>query len=360
MIKVRYSPLGALLAVTMLLAGHLVAVAPTATDAQTVTPQVLVYLPLILKQPAITLLASGQAHPDSLVADSQTVYWANCGTDVATPTDGSIVALSKSQGISQTLVSGLSCPNLLQSDTDSLFWLNRQWITGGGRFTILRLPKSGGQPVELITYENPSGNGSLALDDTFVYWKEDTGAVNRLPKTGSGMPQPAPVPALVFDGPDAYWLDSHMDLIRSGKDGSSPVTLVRASDLAELGGREYSTVTIMAILPKASDIYLTVFVDDIPGMISCTDQATVVMRIPKEGGEYRHVARAAGRAIALVTEPFVYLSGDCTPGILRVNLDSQAVETVVARPESAHALADDAAYVYWADYSNGWIKRASK
>lgn len=322
--------------------------------------QVFVYLPLILKPtaPPPILLASGQAHPGSLVVDSQTVYWANCGTEVSAYTDGAIMAHSKSQGISQTLVSGLSCPNELQADTDSLFWLSPRWIPGLSEFTILRLPKSGGQPVELASYT--AVNASLAVDDTYVYWREYNGVVMRLPKTGGGAPQPAPVPALVFDGPDAYWLNSDGDLIRSGKDGSSAITLVWESDLKKLAGREPSAVYIMQIIPKLSEIYFTVFVDNIPGMLSCTDQATVLMRIPKSGGEYRQVAWVAGSAMALVTEPFVYFSGNCTQGILKVTLDNQTVETVVEWPEEASDLADDAVYVYWADFTNGWIKKVVK
>jgi len=333
-------------------------------NAQLNATQVFFYLPLILK-PTVTpttpptLLASNQAHPDSLVVDSQAVYWANCGTEVRAPTDGTILAFSKSQGISQTLASGLSCPAFLKADTDSLFWSNRQWNAGVvGRFTIFRIPKSGGQPVELASYE--AINGSLAVDETYVYWRGYDGVVMRLPKTGGGTPEPAPVPALVFDGPDAYWLNSSMDLIQSGKDGSSAVTLVRGSDLAKLGSLENSRVYITAIFPEPSEIYFTVFVDNYPGWLACRDQFTVLMKISKGGGEYGQVARVAGGAVTLVTEPFVYFSGYCTNGILKITLNTQTVETVVGWPESAWALADDAIYVYWADWTNGWIKRVGK
>ena len=84
------------------------------------------------------------------------------------------------------------------------------------------------------------------------------------------------------------------------------------------------------------------------------------MKVPRDGGEYRQVAWAPDSPLTLVTEPFVYFSGFCTRGIRKVNLDTQAVENVVWWPESASALADDAMYVYWADSSNGWIKRVDK
>jgi hypothetical protein len=357
----RHFHLYVILAALILFPGDLWTTTPQTVNTRSIDPPFLAYLPLVLKQspaqPAVPiLLASGQVHPDSLVVDSQNVYWANCGTDVSDPTDGAILAYSKSLGNSQPLASGLSCPDLLQADSDWLYWINRQWIPGMGQYTVFRMPKSGGAPVDLAAYTGV--NGSLAVDDTYVYWRDYNGVVMRLSKTGQGTPQPAPVPALVFDGPDAYWQNSERDLVRSGKDGSSAVTLVEGSDLDALRGREYSTVSITAIFPKSTEIFFTVFVDNYPGMISCTDQHTVLMRVPKSGGEHVLVAGAAGRVLALVAEPFAYLSGYCTQGIIKTDLNSQT--TVATYPESADAFAQDAEYVYWADYSNGWIKGIAK
>jgi hypothetical protein len=363
MINRRYFHLFLLLAAMIILPGDLLAAAPKTVNAQSIDPPALVYLPLVLKrspsQPAAPiLLASDQVHPDSLVMDSQNVYWTNCGSVAGDPADGEVMVYSKIQGISQPLASGLSCPDLLLADSDSLYWINRQWIPGMGQYTIFRMPKSGGQPVELAAYTGV--NGSLAVDDTYVYWREYSGAVMRLPKTGQGTPQPAPVPALVFDGPDAYWQNGERDLVRSGKDGSSAVTLVEGSDLDALRGREYSTVSITAIYPKSSEIFFTVFVDNYPGMISCTDQHTILMRVPKSGGEHVLAAGAAGRVLALVAEPFAYLSGYCTNGILKYDLNSQTHETVATYPESAYSFAQDEEYIYWADFSNGWIKALAR
>ncbi len=333
------------------------------TSDVTFTPVFTTYFPLILKPtaPPATLLVSNQAGPNSLVVDSETVYWANCGTGSSDSPDGTIMALSKSLGISQTLASGLSCPRSLTADSDSLFWLRVQWGEGTGKFAVYRMPKSGGSPVELTTYEAINNYG-LAVDETYVYWRENYGVVMRLPKAGGGTPQAAPVPALVFDGPDAYWSNSNGDLIRSDKDGGSAVTLVSGSDLAQLGLSGDSYVHISAIFPKSSDIYFAVAVDNRPGMLGCRDDGTVLMKVPKSGGEYGRGAFVPGlEVLALVTEPFVYFSGGgCLDGIVKGNLNTHIVETVVPWPESASALADDALYVYWADSGNGWIKRVSK
>lgn len=328
------------------------------TSEITFTPGFTAYVPLIIKPtpPPPTLLVSGQAHPNSLVVDSQMVYWTNCGTGGS---DGTIMALSKSLGISQTLASGLSCPTSLTADTDSLYWLYVQWGAGTGSFALFRMPKSGGPPVELATYEAINNYG-LAVDETYVYWRENSGVVMRLPKAGGGTPQAAPVPALVFDGPDAYWVNSNGDLIRSGKDGGSVATLVNGDDLKQLGAFDYSVVYIKAIFPKSSGIYFTVYVNNNPGFSSCTDERILLMKIPRAGGEYEQVAWAPSNPLTLVAEPFGYFSGFCAHGLRKVYLDTQNFEIVVWWPESASAMADDVTDVYWADSSNGWIKRVSR
>ena len=349
------------IAVIILLANFLRLAPPISSHAQAVSPPVTLHLPLIFNQTdssAPALLAAGQAHPNGLLVDSGNVYWTNCGTSLGSSTDGAILVYSISQGTFASLLSGRSCPEHLYVEPDALFWLEHRWIDGTGEFSIFRWPISGSQPVELVTYR--ANNGSLSLDDTYVYWMENAGTVMRLPKTGGGTPQAAPVPALFFDGPDAYWLTSAGDLVRSGKDGSSPVTLVRQSDLNGLAGRQPSRVFIMTLFPRSSDLYFTVFIDNYPGMISCTDQRTALMRMPKNGGAFSQVAWAASRAEFFVTEPFAYsFGGYCIRGLYKINLDSQSVEMVM-QGESPSALAEDATFIYWVDFDNGWVKRMVK
>jgi hypothetical protein len=349
------------LAVIILLAGLLSLIPPTGIQAQAVSPPLSIHLPLIFNQTdssVPTLLAADQSHPDGLVVDSGNVYWTNCGTSLGNSTDGAIMVYSISQAASVSLLSGRSCPEHLYVEPDALFWLEHTWIDGTGEFSVFRWPMSGGQPEKLVTYQ--AVNGSLSLDDTHVYWMEAGGTVMRRPRAGEGTPQTAPVPALVFDGPDAYWLNGNGDLIRSGKDGSSPVTLVRQSDLDGLAGRQPSRVFIMTIFPRSFYLYFTVFIDNYPGFGSCTDQRTALMRMPRDGGAYSQVAWAAGRVEYFVTEPFAYaFGGYCMLGLQKVYLDSQSVETIVVN-EAPSALAEDAAFIYWVDYDNGWVKRILK
>ncbi len=179
----------ATLAVIVFFPGLLRALPPTGIPAQTQAPPVSVYLPLVSNPASPSgpiLLAAGQPHPNGLAVDSENVYWANCGFSLSYSPDGSIMSYSKSQGTTILLLSGLHCPDHLYVEPDALYWLEHTWIDGTGEFSIFRWPWSGGQPVQLASYR--AVNGSLSLDDTFVYWMESSGTVMRLPRTG-GTPQ---------------------------------------------------------------------------------------------------------------------------------------------------------------------------
>lgn len=325
--------------------------------AGAVAGQVCLYLPLIHQAvPTPEVLPTGLVHPTSLVVDSLKVYWTNGVNQTGDPADGTIMAYSKSLGTMQTLGSDLSWPHLLQADADALYWVNRRWIPGMGVFTIFRMPKSGGQPVELATYQHV--NGSLAVDESYVYWRDYSSAVMRLPKMGGEAPQVAPIPALVFDGPDAYWLSG--GLVRSNKDGSNLVILVKDSDLQHLGGRPYSLVSIMDIFPGPNEIYFSVYVDNNPGMLGCTDQSTILMKVPRNGGAFVALASAAGRASFFVTRPFAYTWGDCMTPFQKLDLSHQPAGTVAVIGGMATAMAEDSAFVYGSDTTGTRIVRILK
>jgi hypothetical protein len=360
MMKAHYFCRFADLAGIILLTGILLAVPPAGIRAQTLPPQTSIHLPLIFNpagSPGPALLAADQPHPVSLAVDAENVYWTNCGSSLGDSADGSILAYSKSQGTSVSLLSNRHCPDHLYVQLEALFWLEHTWIDGTGAFSIYRWSMTGGQPVQLVAYQ--AVNGSLSLDETYLYWEEGDG-VMRLPRDGAGTPQVAPVPALVFDGAQAYWLNGNGDLIRSGKDGSSPITLVSRSQLDGLAGRQPSRVFILSIFPRSTYLYFTVFIDNYPGMISCTDQRTALMRMPKSGGAFSQVASAASRAEFFIAEPYAYsFGGYCMRNLEKINLEDQSVQIIVAG-ESPFALAEDASFIYWVDYDNGWVKRLLK
>ncbi len=126
--------------------------APTAAGAPLpATSPSFVYIPwvfsLTVAKPVIpAVLATGQAHPTYITVDSERVYWFNCGTS---SNDGAIMAFSKSEGSSTTLVSGVGCPRYVQADWDYLYWIVQDYSSPTYSYTLFRVSKNGGQPVEL-------------------------------------------------------------------------------------------------------------------------------------------------------------------------------------------------------------------
>ena len=64
-------------------------------------------------------VASGLAGPNSLVADSTSVYWVNLGTS----TDlGSVMKVDRSGGTPTTIASGYTFPRSITADTTHIYW----------------------------------------------------------------------------------------------------------------------------------------------------------------------------------------------------------------------------------------------
>jgi hypothetical protein len=321
-------------------------IVPTLTLAPTATPG-----------PAAAELLVSKANPGSLILDAKSLYWSNC--DAWESKNGTIKALSKSRATVETLASGQACPFSLKADGNALYWIDHEGIEGGVH-NVFRLPKNGGTP-EVVTSDS-SVFRTLLVDDTYLYWWTKDGAGMRLPKSGSGQPEALPFPAkyiLASDGAEVYWQNANGDLIRSGKDGSQPVTLAPGSDFApaEVGGHRISS-SIVAVFPRQSEVYFKVYTDGNPGMVSCSDQHTTLMKAAKNGGKAVAVAQAAGFADALLVEPAVYFGGGCIEGISKVRLESQASEVFIKDPTPVWFLISDGEFIYWVTRGDGSILRA--
>jgi hypothetical protein len=319
----------------------------------------LTLVPTATAGPAVAELLVSKANPGSLILDAQSLYWSNC--DAWESKNGTIKALSKSQGTVETLASGQACPFSLKADENALYWIDHEEIEGGVH-NIFRLPKNGGQP-EVVTSDS-SVFRTLLVDDSYLYWWTKDGAGMRLPKNGSGHPEALPIPAkyiMAFDGADVYWLNANEDLIRSGKDGSQAVTLAPGSDFAPatLGGHQIFS-SIVAVFPRQSEVYFKVYTDGNPGMVSCSDQHTTMMRVAKNGGKPVAVAQAAGFADTLLVEPSVYFGGNCLEGISKVSIESQASETFIKDSTPVWFLNNDGEFIYWVTRGDGTIERARK
>jgi hypothetical protein len=304
-------------------------------------------------------LLVSKANPGSLILIAKTLYWSNC--DAWESKNGTIKTLSKNQGTVETLVLGQACPFTLKADENALYWIDHEGIESGVH-NIFRLSRNGGQP-EVVTSDG-SVFRTLLVDDTYLYWWTKDGAGMRLPKSGSGQPEALPFPAkyiLAFDGADVYWKNVNGDLIRSGKDGSQPVTLVPGSDFAQAQaeGHQISS-SIVAVFPRQSEVYFKVLTDGNPGIASCSDEHTTLMRVAKNGGKPVEVAQAAGFADTLLVEPSVYFGGNCLEGISKVSIESKASETFIKDPTPVWFLNNDGEFIYWVTRGDGTIERARK
>ena len=102
---------------------------------------------------------------------------------------------------------------------------------GQGDHDIMRIVKSGGVPVPLS--DSPGAEGGVAIDDTYVYWANDsTDEIRRVPKVGgteevlgsSSEPQ-----GMALDAANIYWADTTDNVVMSApRDGSSASSILAA------------------------------------------------------------------------------------------------------------------------------------
>jgi hypothetical protein len=333
----------------------------TATPALTETTTPGLAAPTDTTMPAgpagVELLAA-KANPGSLIVDGQALYWSSC--DAWESTNGKIMAMAKGGGPVKTLAEGVACPFTLKADESALYWIDHEGIEGGSH-SIYRMAKAGGQP-EVVNADASVFRTLMVGDDTLYWWTVD-GEGRRMAKNG-GQPERLPFPAkyiMALDGGTVYWLNEAKDLIRSQVDGSGALTLMPGSEFAtaEVSGHRISK-SVTAVYPRPAEVYVKIYTDANPGMVSCTDQHTSLVKLAKDGGEPQDVARADGYADALLAEPYAYFGGNCIEGISRVNLSDQSSERFIEDASPVRLLVRDEGHIYWVAQGDGSIERARK
>jgi hypothetical protein len=115
--------------------------------------------------------------PDALVKDDQFFYWSS-------ETDGTIQRRALDGGEISTLLDGRQSVGQLLVDETTLYWVDNFKISStiGG---FWKMPKAGGTP-ERVLMDAGSTHDNLAQDADFVYYVHDgnNGTIQKIPKTG--------------------------------------------------------------------------------------------------------------------------------------------------------------------------------
>lgn len=99
--------------------------------------------------------ATGLSRPNALAMDATTIYVANEG-------DGTILAIDKQSGQRVTLASEQGAPLAIAVDTGRVYW------TSSDQGSVISVPKAGGTPSAVASGQaEPRG---IAVDDSGVYW----------------------------------------------------------------------------------------------------------------------------------------------------------------------------------------------
>jgi hypothetical protein len=178
-----------------------------------------------------TLLATGQPATIALAVDATHAYWMTRGTRDNLGNwhkDGAVSRVALSGGQPSVLAPNLDGANDMAIDASDVYF-----VTGAGSFGKVAL--TGGQVTPLTT--RASFVGPLVLDDTYLYWTEETTpptvfTLYRFAKDGLGTVEPlltspgvAADALLTSDATHLYWFDDN-GLRRANKDGSLPTTIV--------------------------------------------------------------------------------------------------------------------------------------
>ncbi len=243
------------------------------------------------------VLASG-GEPDLIVTDGVNVYWHNYGGGSSHTINYVPVGGGAAQALEGT---DLTADMVIKSGT--LYWTT---------YDLMKRPLAGASASVKLADISGFGGGPLAVDDSFVYWADGTGAtVYKLPITGGTRMDLAPageVRDMATDGVNVYWLSSSSVLsVPAG--GGTPVTLapggsnpgsiatdgtsVYWSNWSNLTGSRVSKVPVgggsPTVLAQSDDVE--------EGMVIDATHAYWV----EGGGQIKKVPLAGGAAVTLAT-----------------------------------------------------------
>ncbi len=282
----------------------------------------------------ITVLAANVEAPGPIAVSGPEVFWGEGGPTGLAEGFGRIAKVSEGGAVT-TVAGGISsdAPPIAVDDLN---------IYVADRFTIKKIPLSGGQPEKIAAAGSTVVD--LAADNSNVYWIEDpVSTVRRVDVSGGPITTitsgTGPAGRLVIDGANIYWVD-HYDTIRT-------IGLMSRFESVIAGGLQY--VTDIAV-----------------------DSGTVYF-LESNGRDIRAVAASGGPAARLVS----FINPPGSMAVDRTNLywaDQGGVgevsrrggpPTVVATdlasdPRLPNSIAADGLNVYWTEAAGGVIKSAPR
>lgn len=244
------------------------------------------------------------------------------------------------------------------------------------------------QPVVLAAgLEEP---GSMAIDDTNVYWTEyAAGQIVRIAKAGgapiivaSGLPSPG---AIAVSSGNIYWTDAAAGTVSQlAVDGGSPVVLATgllqpnalAVDASDVYFWTIGDHTIRHLAPSpvvvASDLTVAAMVLDAASLYCATFDGSI-LKIPRQGGNAQTLASspvtypgsgltdygAWGVAIDTANAYWTYRAywSSLDPAmVLSVPLDGGTPTILCAQCAGALAITADPSGIYWTEIGPGNIE----
>jgi len=232
------------------------------------------------------VLASGLHAPESVIADSNYVYWAE---RIA---DGRVFQLPLGGATTNrppVIASNQQNPHSLVVDATNVYW-----ITTDG---VWMRPISGGKAVSIATEPGNRSPGDLTLDGTSLYWTTHRDAaaspavVNKMPLGGGSAVEVTALAVtdlrnIAVDSTSVFFVHTEHDgslgssrhdevIYKAPLEGGSAVELYRFS---------YGFINIWDMATDASYLYLALR-ESPPSITPNLFSETRVMRLPLEGGE---------------------------------------------------------------------------
>ncbi len=277
----------------------------------------------------MVVLAAGQIAPRDLAVDDAFVYWTDAG--------GTVMKVAKSGGDPITLAANQDQSGFLALDGDFVYW-----TTTFGK-TVMKVPKVGGVPQQLAVTPGHGGNITLSPGEVFFGSGVGMGAVMKVGKDGSGVTVLASGPAspmgMTVAGSVLYWGNNDHSMMKVGTAGGVPTQYVVDQNVPG------------AMTHDQNNIYWAVL-GDVNGFNGRVMKAAIGSADPV----VLAINESRPAAIAL-DATHLYWTLQWEGQIRRVPIAGGAVEALVKWQMTMYGLAVDEKAIYWTVWDDGTVMK---